>query len=643
MTNIKNAVTSIFAMIMMLMVDGAFAQGAPWTCDGKFYQVRAPAGSPSTLYSIINPPDNSAFQVTPLYTLATTFVTPSANTFVNGLGYRKADNFLYALHRGAVGGTDAPNNTMYRIGQSGAVALGVVTGLPANFAPTAADFDDLGFYYVLLAGGTSSMYKIDVTTSPPSVVATIPLSVAVPNVGDMSYIPVPSAPGTGSFYGLTAGASGVKITLAGAVSNLTFTGIPAAAGWGTTWADASGYFYGYDNQATGGTAVYRINLGTLASIADSAGPVISGSDGAQCLNFSTTGLATGTVFIDSNSNGVLAGAEQGLVLPATTLTVYAIDGFGKVAGLGAVSPSTGNYTITGLYQSSNYQLVLSNNNAVAIGAIAPAASLPTGFSNTGESLGAVADGVVDGKSPGFSTPISGGTGGLNFGVLGSDMAPVLSGFPANATAGSTISGVITCTNLAGGAAALNATCGALGTAPPGLTVTVGICSPPSPVASLGSGASMTCSVSIVVPATGSFTVTGVTGAQNDGNGGAGAGGNNSTQLTRAVALAAKLSVTKSNGVGVVAAGGQTIYSLVVSNAGPSPADGTIVKDPVAAGLQCNLLSCPAGSLVNGAVCPLAANLTIANLQSVAGIAIPALPANSSLTLLVTCGVTATGL
>ena len=67
MTNIKNAVTSIFAMIMMLMVGGAFAQGAPWTCDGKFYQVRAPAGSPSTLYSITNPPDNSAFQVTPLY------------------------------------------------------------------------------------------------------------------------------------------------------------------------------------------------------------------------------------------------------------------------------------------------------------------------------------------------------------------------------------------------------------------------------------------------------------------------------------------------------------------------------------------------------------------------------------------------
>lgn len=56
----------------------------------------------------------------------------------------------------------------------------------------------------------ASMYKIDVTTSPPSVVATIPLSVAVPNVGDMSYIPVPSAPGTGSFYGLTAGASGGK-------------------------------------------------------------------------------------------------------------------------------------------------------------------------------------------------------------------------------------------------------------------------------------------------------------------------------------------------------------------------------------------------------------------------------------------------
>ncbi len=634
-------------LIILLLLGGVLsatessAQGAPWICDGKFYQVRAATGQPSTLFSLVNPPDNSAFQVTTQYTFTGAGVTPSANTFINGLGYRKTDNFLYALHRGAVGGTDAPNNNMYRIGQSSGVALGVVTGLPANYAPTAADFDDLGFYYVLQAGGASVMYKIDVTTSPPSVVATIALSAAVPNVGDFSYIPNPSTPGAGSFVGLTAGANGVRISTTGAVTNLTFTGIPAGAGWGTTWVDASGFLYGYDNTATGGNAVYRINLATNVATVDSTGPLIAGSDGAQCNNFNKTGFAAGTVFVDTSNNGVLNGAEQGLVLPATTLTVYAVDAFGNVAGIGNVSPSTGAYTITGLFQSSNYQLVLSNNNAVPLGSPAPAPSLPTGFTNTGESLNTLADGTVDGRNPGFATPISGGTTGLNFGVAGADMVPVFSGFPATATASATITGVITCTN-AGSVTATTATCTAQATAPPGLTVTVGVCAPPSPVASLAPGANITCSVSIKVPATGSFTVTGLTGAQNDGNGGAGPGGNNSTTFTRTVTLAANLSITKSNGVTSLQAGSTTTYTLLLANGGPSSADGALTTDPVSTGLSCTSVSCPVAGQINGAVCPAPAALNVLSLQG-AGIAIPTFPANSSLSLLVTCGVTATGL
>ena len=631
----------LIALALQAFVTQANAQGAAFTCDGKFYQVRAPAGLPSTLYSLINPPDNSAFQVTPLYTFAGAAVTPSTNTFINGLGYRRADNFLYALHRGAVGGTDVPNNTMYRIGQTSGVALGVVTGLPASYAPTAADFDDLGFYYVLQAGGASVMYKIDVTTSPPSVVSVITLSAAVPNVGDFSYIPNPITPGAGSFVGLTAGTSGVRITTAGVVTNLSFAGIPAGAGWGTTWADAAGYFYGYDNLATGGTAIYRINLATSAAVADSPGPVISGSDGAQCNNLNTTAALTGTVFIDNNANGVFDSGEAGLQLPGTALTVYAINGAGNVAGIGLLNPATGAFSISGLYQSSNYQLVLSNSSPIPIGSPAPAASLPPGFVTTGESLNAVADATPDGRNPGLATPISGNFGSANFGIRGSDMSPVLSGFPATATAGNTVTGLITCTNAVGGAAALNATCSAVGTAPAGLTVTVGICSPPVPVASLPAGSTITCAVAVKVPATGSFTVTGVTGAQNDGNGGTGSGGNNSTAFTQTVALAASLSVAKSNGVTFLTAGATTTYTVVVSNNGPSPADGAVVKDPVVPGLSCTSVSCPVAGQINGSVCPIAASLTIGNLQG-SGIAIATFPAGSSLSLLVVCGVTATG-
>ena len=639
---LKTIFSAVVGLLALLFGQWAQAQGAAWVCDGKFYQVRAAAGQPSTLFSLVNPPDNSAFQVTPLFTLSGASVTPSANTFVNGLAYRRQDNFLYALHRGAVGGTDAPNQNMYRIGQSSAVSLGAVTGLPAGFSPTAGDFDDLGVYYTLQAGNTNVMYRINVTTVPPSVINSVTLSVTVPNVGDFSYRPNASTPGSGTFTGLTAGANAVQITPSGAVTTFTVAGLPAGAGWGTTWADASGFFYGYDNLATGGNAVYRINLAANTAVVDSTGVVISGSDGASCINPSTTSFLAGTVFVDPNNNGVLEAGESGLGIAATPLTVYAINGFGQVAGKATISPSTGAYTITGLFQSANYQLVLANTSTVAIGAPAPAASLPAGYLNTGESLNAVADGTANGQYPGVTTPVTGGTSGLNFGVRGADMTPVFSGFPATSTAGQTITGVLTCTNASGGAAASTATCGASATSPAGLLVTVGTCTPPSPVTSLAAGSSITCPVSIKVPNTGSFTVTGVTGALNDTNGGTTTGGNNSTTYTSTVALVANLNITKSNGQTGVTAGTTVTYALVISNAGPSPADGALVKDPAVAGLSCTTLACPPAGQLNGAVCPSGPAFTLANLQGAAGIALPTLPSGGSLTLTLTCGVTATG-
>jgi uncharacterized repeat protein (TIGR01451 family) len=618
------------------------AQGASWTCDGSYFQVRAPSGQPSTLFSLVNPPDNSAFVSSTLYSLSGANVTPSTNTFVNGLAYRRQDNYLYALHRGPTGGTDTPNNNLYRMGQSGAVALGVVTGLPASFAPTAADFDDAGVFHVLRAGTTNVMYRIDVTTTPPSVINSVTLSITVNNVGDMSYRPNPSIPGGGTFTGLISGNVAVNITPSGQANTFTIAGLPGAAGWGTTWADASGFLYGYDNLATGGTAIYRINLSTNSAIADSTGPTVSGSDGASCINTAPTASITGTVFIDANASGVFDAGESGVALPGTVLTVYAINGFNQVAGRATIDPATGRYAITGLLQSSNYQLVLANNDSVAIGAPSPAASLPVGFVNTGESLNGSADGTVNGAFPGITTPPSGGVGSVNFGVRGADMVPVFSGFPASSTAGATVTGVLTCTNSAGGAAALSATCTATATTPSGLLVTIGSCTPTVPVASLAAGASISCNVSVNVPTSGSFTVTGLTGANNDVNGGTTSGGNNSTLLTRTVTLVADLGITKNNGVNELVAGSTTVYDIVVTNNGPSPADGTTVQDPVTAGLNCTALSCPAASLVGGAVCPSGAGFTLANLQG-SGVVLPTLPGGSAVTLRLTCEVTASGL
>lgn len=105
-----------------------------------------------------------------------------------------------------------------------------------------------------------------------------------------------------------------------------------------------------------------------------------------------------------------------------------------------------------------------------------------------------------------------------------------------------------------------------------------------------------------------------------------------------VSLVANLSVTKTNATSALTAGGTTTYTLVASNGGPSAAHGALLQDSPGAGLICSNVSCPAGSLTGGASCP----VTPANLLTPAGTAIPLFPANSSVTLLVDCQVTASG-
>ncbi len=83
----------------------------------------------------------------------------------------------------------------------------------------------------------------------------------------------------------------------------------------------------------------------------------------------------------------------------------------------------------------------------------------------------------------------------------------------------------------------------------------------------------------------------------------------------------------------VASGSAVSYQVVVNNAGPDAADGTVLRDPAPTGLTCTTVTC--GSETNGAICPV---VTVAQLQAPGGVAIVTLPANSSLTLLIGCTV-----
>ncbi|HEV8552323.1 MAG TPA: IPTL-CTERM sorting domain-containing protein [Casimicrobiaceae bacterium] len=102
-----------------------------------------------------------------------------------------------------------------------------------------------------------------------------------------------------------------------------------------------------------------------------------------------------------------------------------------------------------------------------------------------------------------------------------------------------------------------------------------------------------------------------------------------------VASSADLTVTKTNGASTVTSGAVTTYTIVVSNAGPQPADGAVVTDPAVAGLSKTSVAC--GNASGGAVCP--GSPTVAQLQG--GLAIPALPAGGSVTFSVVTSVTAT--
>ncbi len=107
---------------------------------------------------------------------------------------------------------------------------------------------------------------------------------------------------------------------------------------------------------------------------------------------------------------------------------------------------------------------------------------------------------------------------------------------------------------------------------------------------------------------------------------------------------ANLTLTKTNTPGVngnvdppadtvVAGTINNAYTLVVSNTGPDPADNTVIRDPLPSGQTCTAVTC--GSQTGGAVCPA---VTVGALQSPAGVTIATLPANSSLTFILTCTV-----
>ncbi len=178
-----------------------------------------------------------------------------------------------------------------------------------------------------------------------------------------------------------------------------------------------------------------------------------------------------------------------------------------------------------------------------------------------------------------------------------------------------------------GTAVVSACAAASGTGPLNSTVNL----------SIGGTAVFVISVPLQSSFTGTLTNTATAalfGAAFDSN-----TSNNSVTTTSTVTPAANLTISKTNGVTSLVAGSTTSYTITVANLGPADAPGTRLTDPVAPGLSCSSVTCAVTA--GTASCP--SPLSVSALQTTGLLITPTFNANATLSFVVTCGVTATGL
>ncbi len=120
--------------------------------------------------------------------------------------------------------------------------------------------------------------------------------------------------------------------------------------------------------------------------------------------------------------------------------------------------------------------------------------------------------------------------------------------------------------------------------------------------------------------------------------------NNIATVSHVLTGSANLSITKNDNTNTLVAGGTTSYTITIATAlGGVNVVNALFKDAVVPGLSCTSVTCT--GVVGAAVCPSAANTTVANMTG-PGIAIPLLYSDaiigSQVIFRVDCDVTATG-
>ncbi len=462
-----------------------------------------------------------------------------------------------------------------------------------------------------------------------------------------------ATPGGSVTYTITASNAGPSNAPGASVADtfpasLTCTWTCVGAGGGTCTASGSGNIGDTVNLPSGGSVTYTASCnisaaatGTLSNtatvsapggvtdptpgnnsatdsdtLAGSADLSITKTDGVTSVTAggSTTYTITASNAGPSNATGATVADTFPASLTCTWTCVGASGGTCTASGSGNINdtvnlPNGGSVTYTASCTISAAATGSLSNTATVT---APAGVTdPTPGNNSAtdvDALGASADLSIT-KTDGVTTATPGGS--VTYTVTASNAGP---SDAAGATVVDSFPAVLTCTWTCVGAG--GGTCTASGSGNINDTVNL-----PS-----GGSVTYTASCTISAAATGTLSNTALVtapGSVTDTN-----PGNNSATDTDTLAGSADLSITKTDGVTSVTAGGSTTYTIKASNAGPSNATGATVADTFPASLTCTW-TCVGAS---GGTCTASGSGNINNTVN--------LPSGGSVTYTASCTVSA---
>jgi uncharacterized repeat protein (TIGR01451 family) len=626
---IRSILTALGVAVVALLPNLVQAQGAPFVCNDDLYQVRA-GGTPQTT-ALLRFPQSVLTGGGGAVNVWGAINAPG----INAIGLRQQDGFIYGINTA----TGLPQ--LYRLGQTTSALVGtiVTTGaqtpaLTNTFVPTAGTFDNQGRYY--FAGQDtnivpSAIYRVDNFTTDVDpgtagvqlgVAAIYPLSATLTNIGDFAFGP------DGNLYGATGTTfAQIRLPATPGTATVTTATVTNVGGIGSAFFSNAGDLYVYDNTAGTLRSISGFQFGTAfpgapvvsASITITpAAPVpatTAASDGASCVLPSTDMTVSlnlpAVLAPGSTVNGTVVCTNNG-PSAAATVTCNATGAAGVTVNVGACTPTTpvaalraiaGQNTITCPISFTVPGTAGGSNTGPTSVSITGTTSTVTTETNTGNNTQTVTPPIIDARDDNVPGTINGATGGVAVAnVLGNDDLGTVNGPPlANVT--------LTQVSTTNPGLTLNPATGAVsvapGTAAGTYTLVYQICAPPP--------TNVACD-------TASVTVT-------------------------VVNTSADLQLTKTNTPGVngnvdqaadtVTSGTTVQYNVVLTNNGPSPANGSLITDPAPTNLNCSTASC---SATGGAVCPAATGAALVAALQGTGAAVPTLPNGGSVTITLTCTV-----